>query len=155
MNGVPPESFRTQLERGFPKLLVTAWCLWVLLRIIRVVPNPVWTSPTSTNVKAVWLGSLLIPVLGCWLAAQLYREPRRGLTLWFAAVCLIVLWKFWIANIVFLMHPIMGGYSLGGACEEWWHRSTSGVLPFLDSIPPVILAIVSAAYWLRRCFGGK
>src|SRR5262245_56677518 len=131
------------MRKNASKILLTGWCLWVGLRLVRVILDPVWSSSANIYTKAAVLGGLLVPALGCWMAWRLYQQPRRSLSVWFAVVCAFALWKFSIGSIIFFMHPSLGGHTFGGACAEWWHRSTSSILPFLDSIPPTILLVVS------------
>lgn len=140
------------MQKNAPKILLTGWCLWLALRLVRVVLDPVWRSPGFFYVKSAAFGGFVVPALGCWLAWRLYQRPRRVLSVWFALVCIIALCKFYLSVILFFTLPSFGGHTFGGACMEWLHRSTSGVLPFLDSIPPMILLIVSAIYWPGFCF---
>jgi len=64
-----------------------------------------------------------------------------------AGVCLFALWRFFLGEVVFHMHPQMGGLSFGASLADWWQRMTSSALRAFLVLPFAAFVTVSLIVW--------
>jgi hypothetical protein len=133
------------------KIVLSAWCLWVLYRLIVFFTDSISRHRNSWVDWSVPFGAVLVPAIGCWLAWRLYARPRRGLAVWFVVVCLILLWKFCFGMIVFQMLPSMGGLTFSAAVAAWWSLTTSSLISAAMTVFSLALILFSTAYWPVYC----
>jgi hypothetical protein len=138
------------MQKAAPKIVLSGWCLWVLYRLAVFFTDSIPRSAGATDWGAA-IGGVLVPAIGCWLAWRLYARPRRGLAIWFTLVCLILLWKFCLASIMFRMFPSMGGLTLSGAIAAWWSLAASSLISAAMTVFSLGLIIFSLAYWPAYC----
>jgi hypothetical protein len=138
-----------------PKIVLAGWCLLVLYRLVVYVMGSVWPSYASSPFWVFRAGAVLVPGIGGWLAWRLYVRPRRSVAVWFVVFCLLLFWKLCLSEIVFRMHPAMGGYRFGGAVAAWWDLVTSNLVRATTTMLSLALVLFSLVYWPRYCMRGK
>ena len=132
------------------KVLFAAWCGWLAVHICVVVSQRFGTA-ASVLVWAVTLGGVMMIAGGCVLSGLLIRFPNRGLSVVLAVLSGSLLWKFYVGEIVFSMHPELGGYTFSQAVAAWVSRHTVSVSRFLLWFAPMILLGASLVFYPIYC----
>jgi hypothetical protein len=140
------------MHKPATKVFFGAWAVWLLYQLVRLATSYVWTRPGVGSYEyGMAFGGATTVGLGGWLAWRLYCRPRRSTSIWFAIICVILVWKFCVADILLFMHPALGGYTFSGAVAHWWLRIFSSVRVALASLLPIPLLAVSLTYWPIYC----
>jgi hypothetical protein len=153
-----PESQQTgiPLSARLNWIVLIAWCGWFARELGMLAASKIWDIQFSvdhdTSVKiGVSFGNPLLVGLGGWFALRLYDQPKRSRAIPFILVCLVLLWKYSLANIVFPMLPQFGGLTLTQAMDRWWSFSTSSLGRMIASILIPGFLVFSIGYWPVYC----
>src|SRR5580765_2709930 len=139
------------MQKVTPRIVLAGWGLWVFWRLFLLFTASVWRSGGSPVAWGMTIGGFVVPAIGGWLAWQLYARPRRSVAVWFAVFCILLLWKFYVGEIVFRMHPAMGGLTFSGAAAAWWSSVTASVISAITTVLSLVLLLFSLVYWPRYC----
>ncbi|MBI5799291.1 MAG: hypothetical protein HZA92_01010 [Verrucomicrobia bacterium] len=141
-------------SRTIAKVVFGSWSSWFVYQVFDMAANIHEVSKPGAWRYSSWVfGGTVTVGIGWWLAWKLYKEPKRSTANWFAVICAILIWKFYVGGILFLMHPAFGGHTLTGAIVEWWTRSSSSVTTTVETVARLLLLLFSVGYWSILCFG--
>ncbi len=90
-----------------------------------------------------------VPVIaaGCLLTGFLAKRPRAGLAVTLLVLSTFLLWKNFVADIVWRMHPALGGYTFTQSLAICWSSHTLGLLQFVLWVAPIILIVASMIFY--------
>ena len=143
--------YNAPMRKITPKILLGGWSLWIVYRLIMFCTDPIWRSGGGPMMWSGPIGMLAVPALGGWLAWRLYLRPRRSTAIWFAVLCVLLLWKFCFGDIAFRMLPAMGSHTFGGAVAAWWSLVTSSLLSAVATVFSLPLVLFSIFFWPAYC----
>jgi hypothetical protein len=150
----PPRLPETPLPL-FHWIMLAAWSLWLVHRLVVLFLDGRWLEPQATaddygRVIATAISMPIFVGIAGWLGWCLYRQPTRRVTVWFIVLCVTLVWKSWI--IMILLKPALRPYSLLQPLA-WW--SSVGKVSFgnfvLWFLPPQIL-LLSLFVWPAYCW---
>jgi hypothetical protein len=123
-----------------------AWCLWLAVQLFVVITH-LPARGASVFVWAASFGSIPMIAGGCVLTWALARRPRRGLSVVLAILSAFLLWKFYVGEILFGIHPELGDYTFSQSVSAWLSRNTSSVGRFALWFPPMVLLTASLFFY--------
>jgi hypothetical protein len=132
------------------KIGFAAWCLWLVVELAVVITH-LPGREASTFAWGATVGGIPMIAGGCVLTWALPRRPRRGLSIVLAILSALLFWKFYVSEIVFGLHPNLGGYTISQSVSAWLSRHTSGIGHFALWFPPIVLLAASFAFYPIYC----
>lgn len=142
---VTPGPMQILARMGF-----AGWFLWLGVQTALVLKD----LPPPEAPIFVWFtafGGIPMIALGCALTWAILKQPRRRLWIGLIILCTILLWKFYVGEIVLGMHPKLGGYTLSESLHVWFSRNTSGVYHFVLWLPSLLLVTASFFFYPIYC----
>jgi hypothetical protein len=128
------------------KIGFVAWCVWLVIEL-GVVAMHLPGQGASRNIWAASIGGLPMIAGGCVLAWFLAKQPNGGLAVVLVILCVLLLCKFYLSEIIFEMSPRLGGYTFSQSVSVWWSNHTARLGRFLLWFPPMLLLIGSLVFY--------
>ena len=130
-----------------PQISAVGWASWILTGIVLAIVYPSWSSFPSAGAVLQTVINFGVKGAGVVLSFQLARRPHRGVAFILAGICLFAFWRFFIGEVVFHMHPQMGGLSFGASLADWWLRTTSSTVRAVIVLPFAAFVTASVIVW--------
>jgi hypothetical protein len=145
-----PSSYpSTLMQKAVPKIFLGGWCLWVLYRLVQFLTSSIWHTNASYLAWGRAVSFVAIPALGGWLAWQLYERPNGKRATWLAVVCLLLLWKFFVADL------LLGMPTFAERVHYWWSAVSASPIFLLMYIFSFCLLWYSLLFWPGYCLKRK
>lgn len=136
---------RHPIEIVLPQISLAGWAIWLVVGLLMDLVHRFQSFASMGLVQ----GMIGIGIKGgaILLSFLLIQRMSRRLALLLAFFSLWAFWRFFLGDIVFRMHPELGGLPFPTSVANWWARSTVDIPTTLSVVPFVVLTIVSAIGW--------